>query len=126
MHRRSDRAPAPRAAGRMAALALALAGASSPLQAQTCDDAQPALATAVEQQAQGRAWESSLTLLALAEAGCVDAMVRLALLHWYGPQLHPGASWSRELALHWFERAALRGSLVARHMVERTRRTPPA
>lgn len=102
-----------------------LAGPAATAQAEPCGAAGASLATAAEQQAEGRPWASEAMLQQLAEAGCVEAMERLALLHWYGPQLHPGHPWKRELALRWFLRAADHGSAVARHMLEVAWHTPP-
>ena len=106
-------------------LALLLACAAMPARADACAEPPGALALAAEQQGDGRPWTSAATLRHLAEAGCVDAMERLALLHWYGPQLYPGYAWSREEALRWFVRAAERDSAVARFMVQVARHTPP-
>jgi len=58
----------------------------------------------------------------LAEAGHVVAMERLALMHWYGRQAHPGEKWSRAFARQWFARAANKGSDLGRHMLRMARR----
>lgn len=84
------------------------------------------LRLAQELAAQGKAWQSAPGLRAAAQSGCVLAMERLALLHWFGPALHPGNPWSREEALRWFVRADAAGSEVGRHMLAVARRTAPA
>lgn len=111
---------------RAAALVLALSAlVAAPAHADACAEPPGALVLAAEQQAEGRPWTSAATLRLLSESGCVDAMERLALLHWYGPQLYPGHPWSREEALRWFVRAAERGSAVAQFMTQVARHTPP-
>lgn len=79
-----------------------------------------ALDRAAEAQQVGHAWQAEALLRRLAEAGNVTAMERLALLHWYGPRLHPAEPWSTDTARLWFVRAAARGSHLARHMLRVT------
>ncbi len=108
-----------------AAVALSATLQASPAraQAQLPDDE---LASAADQQREGRPWRAEALLRRLAEGGNVLAMERLALMHWYGPRLYPGEPWDADLARLWFARAAAQGSEVGRYMVSVDRRKTPA
>lgn len=66
---------------------------------------------------QGHIVQAEALLRRLALDGQVQAMERLAMLHWYGPALYPGGPWKPEVAHSWFERAAEQGSTVGGYML---------
>jgi TPR repeat protein len=102
--------------GRLVLLALVALtlGLAARAQSVVCDD--PAMDEAIEHQQHGHPIQAEAVLRRLAEAGDVVAMERLALMHWYGEMLFGAGPWQRELARHWFARAAVQGSELGLHM----------
>ncbi len=107
-----------------ATLALALALVAVPnARADVPDD--DALKAAQSLAEEGHILQAEVLLRQLAFNGEVQAMERLAMLHWSGPVLYPGGPWQAAVARQWFERAAAQGSDMGQFMVvvmQRTRR----
>ena len=73
---------------------------------------------------EGHIVQAEALLRQLAFNGEVQAMERLAMLHWCGPILYPGGPWQAAVARQWFEQAAAQGSDIGQFMVAVTQRTP--
>ncbi len=66
---------------------------------------------------EGHIVQAEALLRELAFDGHVQAMERLAMLHWYGPVLYPGGPWQVVVARQWFEQAAAQGSAIGQRML---------
>lgn len=106
-----------------AALAFALALVALPnARAGVPDD--DALEAAQSLAEEGHIVQAEGLLRQLAFNGKVQAMERLAMLHWCGPVLYPGGPWQTAVARQWFEQAAAQGSGMGQFMVVVMQRTP--
>jgi TPR repeat protein len=97
-----------------AVLALLALGPAVP--ALAAEDAE-ILEAASDQAREGHAIQAARALQPLAARGHVQAMERLALMHWYGPALFGAGEWRRDEAMQWLRAAAARESELARYML---------